>query len=1050
MIITADKLVNFTTIYCSSNSIIYKAFNRETNEKVIVKTLNRELYDSASLAKLKNEYRLLTKLAGDYVVKAYEFLNVENRFSIVIEDFDAISLDQYMSTSLIGIREFLFIALEIAKCLEHIHKNQIIHKDINPSNIVYNPDSQVIKLIDFGISSEFSFETMQALNPHKLEGRLSYISPEQTGRMNRPVDYRTDFYSLGVTLYELACRQLPFVSDDPAEIVHCHIAKTPRPAHQVNAEIPQTVSAIISKLMGKMPEERYKNAQGIIFDLHTCLKQLDYNGAVGELQLGSRDISSKFEVPKKLYGRTDELENLLTSFANISQGNAEFILIGGYSGIGKTSLVNELHKPVIKEHGIFISGKYDQFNRNTPYSACFQAIDQFCTYILAEPEKEIERWEKRIIRALGANGRLITEAVPRLRLIIGEQPDLGELSALEEQTRFRIALKNWMTAISAPEHPVVFFMDDVHWADIASLDLFKSLFTDHTIKSLMFVGTYRDNEVDAAHPLIRTIEKIKSNNGIVKSIKLENLDVRAVAQIVSDIVSRPEQEVYQLAGIAHERTRGNPFYTIEFLKYCHDNDLLYYDQDEIRWKWNEAEIGSSKISDNVADYLIGKIEILPAATRELIKIAACIGNRFDIKVLSAVAGKDEEKTKDALKPAIFEEMVYVTGRKEIALEELQFEFCHDKFQQAGYQALLDDAKKTVHLKIARYYEASEVLEGTNLFVVADHLAKALDGLVSNQDIEKVMEIFFRAAHTANRSSAYDTARQYLELIMSTAPQDLMKADSLELRIYTEYHLALFSLARFEELDQTYIKVAELCKDPLDLVDCCCLQLISLSNRSRYKEGFFLGVSLLEKLGVHYPGDELEKVIEAEYEKFCEYENNGSIERLGEKEMLKDRKGKAIAKLLNRILGAGQFYNPLDSFWATLINTNQMIEKGVSGEALEMSLGLLLGIIAYKHDFYRGNPLVKKALSIVERDGLLGELYRMYHLNGLARCHWFEPLEQDIYYAHEAYKGNLQNGEFEFACYSYFTSLAAILECCNTISEMQDEVEAAMSFAGRMG
>jgi len=1048
MIETTKQLVNFEAIYCSSNSIIYKAFNIETNIEVIIKTLNRELYDSKSLAKLKNEYNLLKKLQGEYVIKAYEFVNMENHFSMIIEDFGGISLDQYLGHNMIGIREFLYMALEITKCLDHIHKNQVIHKDINPSNIVYNPNSKIIKLIDFGIASEFSFETMQALNPNKLEGRLSYISPEQTGRMNRPVDYRTDFYSLGVTLYELACKKLPLVSEDPAEIVHFHIAKTPLPAHEVNPEIPKNVSEIIAKLMAKMPEERYKNAKGIMFDLYKCINQLN-NGVIEEFKLGSRDISNKFEVPKKIYGRNYELENLLDSFENISKGNIEFILIGGYSGIGKTSLVNELHKPIIKKHGMFISGKYDQFNRNTPYSACFHAIDQFCSYILSEPEIEIKRWKKLILEALGLNGRLLTEVVPRLGLIIGEQPELGELSPIEEQTRFKIALKNWLAVISAPKHPVVFFMDDIHWADMASLDLLESLLNDQNIKGLMVVGTYRDNEVNTSHPLTRTIEKIKKNNGKVELIKLENININAVAQIISDIVSRPENEVLQLAGSVHQRTQGNPFYTIEFLKHCNEKNLLYYDQGEMRWKWNETGIGDSKISDNVADYLIGKIQTLPEETRDLVKIAACIGNRFDVKVLAAVAEKDIEGIKDALKPAIYEEMVYVS-EKENKYEELHLEFCHDKFQQAGYQALSEDIKKTIHFNIARYYEAIDVPEGKYLFRVADHFSKALDCLISTQEIEKVIETFFKAAHAANLSSAYDTARQYLELIMDIAPEDLKKNDSFLLRIYTEYHLVLFSLARFEELDQTYTKIEQLSKDPLDLLDCCCVQLISLSNRSRYQEGFELGIALLERLGVQYPKDELENVIEIEFEKYYEYERNGSLARLEEKEILYDKKGRAIAKLLNRILGAAQFFNPMSSFWATLVNTNLMIKNGITSEALEMSLGLIMGIIAYKNDYHLGNMLAKKAMYIVEREGLRAELYRMYHLNGLARCHWFEPVEQDIYYAHEAYKGNLQNGEFEFACYTYFTSQAAILECCNTVSEMQNEVEAALSFANRMG
>jgi len=1049
MIKTADKLTDFKTISRSSNSIIYEAFDVEANENVIIKTLNQELYDAKNLYKLKNEYKLLERLQGEYVVKAYEFLNVETRFSILIEDFGAVSLDRYLSTSQIGIREFLYIALETTKCLDHIHKNHVIHKDINPSNIVYNSDSKIIKLIDFGIASEFSFETMQALNPNKLEGRLSYISPEQTGRMNRPVDYRTDFYSLGVTLYELACSQLPFISDDPAEIVHCHIAKTPLPAYKVNPEIPKAVSGIIAKLMAKMPEERYKNTQGIMFDLYKCIEQMDDSGVVEDFELGSRDISDKFEVPKKLYGREYELDNLLTSFQN-NKGNAEFILIGGYSGIGKTCLVNELHKPIMKEHGMFISGKYDQFNRNTPYSACLHAIDQFCNYILSEPETEIERWKKRISEALGSNGRLITEVVPRLGLIIGEQPALGELTPIEEQTRFKIALKNWMAVIAAPEHPVVFFMDDVHWADMASLDLFESLLMDQAIKGLMFVGTYRDNEVDSSHPLIRSIEKIRRNNGRIQFIKLENLDVNAVANIISDIVSRPEQEVLQLAGVVHERTLGNPFYTIEFLKHCNDKDLLYYDQGEMRWQWNETGICSSQISDNVADYLLEKIATLPVATSNLIKMAACIGNHFDVKVLSVVAGKDTEKIKDELKPAIYEEMVYVAENRGDNFKEMQFEFCHDKFQQAGYQALSDDLKKNIHLNIARYYEANEVMGGTYLFVVAEHYSKVLDCLVSKQEIEKVIEIFFKAAHAAYISSAYETARQYLELIMEIAPEDLKKNDSFLLRLYTEYHLVLFSLALFAELDQTYIKLEEIAKDPIDLVNACCIQLISLSNRSRFEEAVFLGVSLLEKLGVQYPKERLQEAIEVEFEKFYEFERNGSIDEMEKKEMLRDAKGKAIALLLNRIVPAAQFYNPMISFWAGLINTNLMIENGITLKALEICLSLLSGIIAYKDDFCCGNMLAKKAMSIAEREGFLGELYRMYHTNGLLRCHWFEPVERAIYYAHESFKGNLQNGEFEFSCYSYFTSQIAILECCNTVLEMQEEVAAAISFASKMG
>lgn len=1049
MIKSSEKLVNFETIYCSSNSVIYRAFDRDTNERVIVKTLNTELYDSNTLLKLKNEYKLLQRLQGQYVIKAYAFLNLENHFAMLIEDFGGISLDQYLIHNKIGLRDFLYIALEITKCLDHIHKNHVIHKDINPSNIVYNPDNKVIKLIDFGIASEFYFANMEALNPLKLEGRLPYISPEQTGRMNRPVDYRTDFYSLGVTLYELACGILPLISEDPAEIVHFHIAKMPLPAYEVNPAVPKTVSAIIAKLMAKMPEERYKNAHGIMCDLDKCIKQLN-TGKILEFKLGSDDVTDRFEVPKKLYGRKNELQSLLALFANVREGKTEIILIGGYAGVGKTSLVNELHKPIIKEHGIFISGKYDQYSRNTPYSACFHAIDQFCSYILSEPEIEIKRWKKRIVDAIGSNGGLITEVVPRLGLIIGEQPRLGELTALEKQTRFKTALKNLIAAIAAPEHPVVLFIDDVHWADMASLDLFAVLLTDPAVKGLMFIGTYRDNEVNASHMLIRTLEKIEKNNAKPKFIRLKSLSLDAVAHMIADVVNRPRPEIFKLTAAVYERTLGNPLYTVEFLKFCNEKRLLYYDKDKMRWQWDQNGIYHSQISDNVVEYLISRVETLPPVTRNLVKIAACVGNHFDLKVLSEVAQKAPEDIKEGLKPAIIEEMVYVAEKTADEAAKLRFQFCHDKFQQAAYQALSEDIKTNIHLNIARYYEANEALEGATLFIVADHYAKSLNCLNSIQETEKVIEIFFQTAHAANLSSAYDTSREYLELIMDIAPEHLQKDNSFWLRLYREYHLALFSLARFEELDQIYVRVEVICENPLDLVDCCCLQLISLSNRSRYQEGFALGIALLEKLGIKYPQEQLADVVEAEFKKYCEYEHNGSIENIDQREMLNDTKGKAIAKILNRIVPAAQFFNPLAAFWATLVNANLMVENGITEVALEMSWGFFMGVIAYKNDFRCGNILAEKAMHIVQREGYNAELYRMYHFNGLTRCHWFEPVEKDIYYAHEAYKGNLQNGEFEFSCYSFFTSLAAILESCHTISEMQDEVDAALSFASKMG
>ncbi len=1048
MIHISEKYNILETVYRSSRSIIFRALDNANHNKVIFKTLNIDLYDLDALNKLKHEYKLLKELQGDFTVKAFEFISMENRFSMVIEDFGAISLAQYIESRKLDLNEFLCIATKICECLEFVHQKNIIHKDINPSNIVYNSGTGVIKLIDFDISSEYDYETLTIVNPNILEGTIAYMSPEQTGRMNRPIDYRTDFYSLGVTLYELASLQLPFAALNPAEMVHCHIAVNPKPVHEVTPTIPKAVSAIISKLMSKIPEDRYRSCKGIIADLKRCADNLDKHQVIEEFNLASQDISGLFEIPKKLYGRELEINKLLNSFENTRTGTALFILIGGYSGIGKTTLVNELHKPIVKDRGIFVSGKFDQYSRNKPFSAIFQAIDQFCNYVLAESGPVIKTWEKRILKALSANGRLINDVVPRMELIIGVQPALQAVSPSEEQARFKVALKNLMLAISESEYPVVFFMDDVHWADVASLDLFESVLSDQTTRRMMFIGTYRDNEVDASHPLLRSIEKINKNNGNIQHIQLGNLNISAVGQMIADIVKQSEEQVFSLSKVIYNKAMGNPFYTKQILKQCYIDNLIYYDFTEKSWAWKTNEINMHNIAENVADYLINRINTFPCSTRELISMAACIGNSFDNRILAAISGQDSLLIEEALKPAVSAEMIYVSAKKKGENDDRQFTFCHDRFQQAAYQNLSEQFRQLIHFNIARYYENINEEGNSYLFIIAEHYSKALDCLNSAHEVQKVIEIFFRAARAAILSSAYNTARQYLELIIDLAGEEEKNDYSFLIRLYSEYHLVLFSLADFDEMDKIYDLINRIVNDPLDLTDPCCIQVVSLSNRSRFQEAFMQGIALLARMGVHYPEDDLIVVIEEKIDKYYQYESGGLIESLEQGKMLNDKRGLALTKLLNRIIPASLFFNPFSAFWATVSSVNLMVEKGFTTWGLAASAILMMALIHIRNDFWHGYHLAKTIMRIAEKNGFNSELYRIYHTFGLFTCHWFEPLENDIYYAHEAFKGNLQNGEFEFSCFSYFTSQAAVLELCESLSEMQDEVAAAYAFASK--
>lgn len=1047
MIATEHNYDVLETIYRSRASIIYRAFDLNRNQPVVIKTLAKESADLRRLNKLKNEYRLLRRLQSAYVVKPYAFLNINGRFSIIMEDFNAIALSEYTKMQPPTLDDLLDIAIKTCRCLGYVHNNGVIHKDLNPGNIVYNPESGALKLIDFGISSEYSFETPPFLHPNVLEGSLHYMSPEQTGRMNRPLDYRTDFYSLGVTLYELACNDLPFQSGDPAELVYSHVAVRPLPVHHINRQIPSMISSVISKLMAKMPEDRYQSVSGILHDLVKCRDAIDKKSSNFFFEPGQMDIPSKFEIPKKLYGREAEIEQLTSSFEKVCRGVSEVVMIEGYAGTGKTSLVNEIHKYVAKKSGIFISGKFEQHTRNQPFYAIFQALDQFCTYVLSEKREYIEEWKNTILNALSTRSGLICDAVPRLKLIIGEISPTHYLSPIEKQVRFRIALKDLILAAASAKHPIVLFLDDIHWADLASLELVEAITTDPAAKYLLLIATYRDNEVYCSHPLMMTGEKIRKNGVQMHSIHLGNLEVPALTDMINDAIKQADNNTKSLAQAVKSKTLGNPFFTIQFLKQCCHNKSIYYDHAANIWRWNETEIRSQAIAENTADYLIGEIQTLPPATQKFIALAACIGSRFDLPALAAISGKNRTNIIENLKSAIINEMVYASANPGEKPGEMSFKFCHDKFQQAAYQTLSPRQKSEIHYSLAQYY-CSQIDKGPQiLFSAAEHYTKALDRLATAGDIEHAIAIFLRTARAAILSSAFDTARYYLETVMDIALAHHKQDKSFLLHLYGEYHLVLFSLSLFQQMDEVFETLTGISSDPVDLVDIYCTQLISLSNRSRHEEAFYLGTSMLEKLGVFYPEENLAAAVENVVEKCSSAIHDSPPTVLQTSNLLENQRDLAAAKLLNRISPAALFFKPLASIWAISVNTNLLMEKGISSWGLESAAAFILGMISFKNDYLPGYKLTQDTLLITRKMGFSYELYRICHIFGLMVVHWFEPLENSIEYAHEAYKGNLQNGEFEFSCFSFFTSQVAMIES-GTISAFQQENSAAVSFASR--
>jgi hypothetical protein len=543
---------------------------------------------------------------------------------ICLEDFGGESLKMWLDeTSTFTLDELLTIAIHATEILGQIHGKNIIHKDINPTNLVFNPTTGVLKIIDFGISTQLSKQHLTLKNPDVLEGTLAYMSPEQTGRMNRALDYRTDFYSLGATFYELFTGKVPFESKDAMELVHCHIAKQPMPPHQINPELPSAISNIILKLLEKTAEKRYQSAWGIKADLEECKLQFAKTGQISHFSLAQKDISDRFQIPQKLYGREHEIDTLLTAFERVVNGKAEIMLVAGYSGIGKSVLVKDIYKSLTEKQGYFISGKFDQFQRNIPYSAVVNAFKELVQQLLTENEEQLSILKEKLLIALGVNGQVILDVIPEIELIIGAQPIVPQLGPTESKNRFNFVFKNFMRVFCQPKHPLVLFLDDLQWVDSATLKLLELVTTDKESTALFLIGAYRDNEIDPTHFLITTLDGLREQNVVINQITLKPLGFEHINQLIAESLHQNLKTISPLTNLVIRKTGGNPFFVNQFLQTLYDEDLLHFVPPTLEqkgyWQWDIDQIEALNITDNVVELMIAKLKKLPEFAQQVLR-----------------------------------------------------------------------------------------------------------------------------------------------------------------------------------------------------------------------------------------------------------------------------------------------------------------------------------------------------------------------------------------------------------------------------------------------
>ncbi|MGK7924183.1 MAG: AAA family ATPase [Spirulina sp.] len=851
-----------TQIYDSPNSIVYRGFDEQRQQPIVLKMLKSDYPSPYALTRYRQEYEILKNLDIEGVVKVYDLKSYHNTLFIVLEDFGGISLKHYRDRSShqqqrMPVAEFFPIAIDIAEILGQIHAANIIHKDINPANIVLHPETKEVKIIDFGIASVLTRENPTLKNPDVLEGTLAYISPEQTGRMNRFLDYRSDFYSLGVTFYELLTGTLPCISADPLELVHCHIAKSPPQPPIPN---PQPLFDIVMKLMAKTAEERYQSAWGLKADLERCWEQLQTRGAIVNFTLGTRDIATKLQIPQKLYGREREIEILLTAFERIAETlenspldrdtQSELMLVSGYSGIGKSALVCELHKAITRSRGYFITGKFDQFQRNIPYSALVRAFQGLIRQLLTKSSDRLEQWQEKLQAALGTNGQIIVDVIPEVEYIIGKQPSVSELAPAETQNRFHLVFTNFLRVFASPEHPLVIFLDDLQWSDLATLKVIYTIATDVDIHSLLLIGAYRDREVSPSHPLTIMLDELHKDGAIVNEIHLTPLDCDTITHLLADTLNTDRSSVRAFAELVFRKTRGNPFFTNEFLKTLYAENLLNFDLKSRSWQWDIQHIEALDITDNVVELTIDRLDKLSDRTQTLLYTAACLQAEFHLDTLSMICERSAKEVFADLQEALQLELILPLSELDEELLVREYKFGHDRIQQAAYNLIAESQRNAVHLKIGRSFlqhlDPEKLRE--NIFKVVDQFNLAIEGLSQESERDRIAELNLIAARKSQDSAAYEPALKYLQAGIELLGDFAWERQyNLMLALSTEAVSAAYSFGDFATMDRLARDILENARSLLDRVKVQQIVLYSYLARQKFREAVEKGLEVLELL-----------------------------------------------------------------------------------------------------------------------------------------------------------------------------------------------------------
>ena len=1011
---------------------------------VLIEFLVAEHPPPLALDRLAHEHGLKDELDAAWAARPLDLVREGGRTALLLEDLGGEPLECLLGEPMETGR-FLRLTIDIAAALGRAHQRGLVHKDVKPANILVNCTDGRARLTGFGVASRLPRQRQAPEPPETIAGTLAYMAPEQTGRMNRSIDSRSDLYSLGVTFYQMLTGGLPFTAADPMEWVHCHIARKPTPPADRVPAIPAPISDIVSKLLAKPAEERHQTAAGLEHDLRHCLEQWEAHGRIEAFSLGERDMPDRLVIPEKLYGREREVEALLAAFDRVvGGGEPELVLISGYSGVGKSSVVNECHKALVPARGVFAWGKFDQLKRDIPYSTLADAFGTLARQLLAKSDAELARWCEAFHEALGPNGQLIVDLVPELKLAVGELPPVPELEPQQAQSRFQLTMRRFIGVFARPEQPLALFLDDLQWLDAATLDLIEDVLTQADVRHLMLIGAYRDNEVDVAHPLARRLAAMRGSGAKVSEIKLAPLQLEHVRQLIADALHCEPARAAPLAQLVYTRTGGNPFFAIQFLHAFADEGLLAFDPEAQQWNWDLQRIHHKGYADNVVDLMVGKLARMPPATRRALEDLACLGNVVDTKSLAIALGASEGEIHSALWDAVRQEIV----------ERLpdSYRFVHDRVQEAAYALIPEEERAAAHLRIGRRLVAATPPKKREerIFEIVGQLNRGAELIGVLDEREDLAKLNLIAGKRAKAAAAHDAALSYF-----TAGRALQEENRWRRRYRIAFELELNSaeceylLGDLASAEKRLAVLSTLVRGAVDSAAVTCLRINLYTTLDQSDRAVAVGLEYLRRIDGQWSLSATAGNVRREYDRLYQRLRSTPIEQLLDMPPMKDPVRCATMDVLT-VLTSPALFTDLNLFRLVVRRMASLSLRHGNNDGSCLAYAWLGGVLGtYIGEYQAGFSFGRLGLDLVEKHGLDRFRARVYLVFAVHVAQWTQPLPMSRAFLRRAFEVAKESGDFSYAAYSCIDLVTNRIATADLLSDVEQEADRGLEFARRV-